>query len=102
MRWAIEQFDRAPDPELDRQQAENGRLYHDLVARRGDDSRPILCLAMELGGDAADHPARLARAEEIYDADLGRPAAPATMRVQLDWAIERARGEASRESPGEA
>ncbi len=89
--WAIEQYDRPDDPELEAQQNENARLYNDLMKRRGDEGRRILYLATELGGDAFDHPERLARAEQIYDAEGWRLAPDASMEDELAWAASRAR-----------
>ncbi len=88
--WAIEQFDRPDDPALVAQQNENARLYNDLMKRRGDEGRRILYLATELGGDAYDHPARLVRAEAIYDAEGWRLAPNAPMKEELEWAKARA------------
>lgn len=88
--WAIEQYDRPEDPALVAQQNENARVYNDVMKRRGDAGRRILYLATELGGDAFDHPARLAQAEAIYDAEGWRLAADASMRDELDWAKAQA------------
>ncbi len=88
---AIEEHDRTPDPALTAQQAENARLYHEMSARRGDDARPILYLVNELGGDALDHPRRLALAEELFDAEGWRLGSNPSMRDQLDWAAEVSR-----------
>ncbi len=88
--WAIEQYDRPDDPKLVAQQNENARLYNDLMERRGDDGRRILYLVNELGGDAFDHPSRLARAEQIYDTEGWRLGPDASMRDELDWAKAQA------------
>lgn len=98
LRWAIEQHDRPRGPKLVAQQEENARRYADLVERRGDASRPILYLVGALGGDAFDHPARLARAEAIYDTEGRQPPAGASLRDQLEWAAEMA---ASSDAPSE-
>jgi hypothetical protein len=87
---AVEQYDRPEDPELTAQQAENVRLYEDLMDRRGDVGRRISYLANELGGDAFDHPARLIQAELIYDAEGARLGPDASMRDELDWASAQA------------
>ncbi len=93
LRWAIAQYDRPPDPVLEAQQTENDRLYRDLVVRRGPEAvRPILYLSLELGGDAYDHPERLALAESIYDAEGWRLAGDRRMDHELAWAVEQARG----------
>ncbi len=91
LRSAIEYYDRPPDSVLEAQQRENARLYDDLVARRGDEVRPILYLSLELGGDAYDHPTRLAQAEAVYDAEGWRLPADRGMRDELDWAAAQAR-----------
>lgn len=91
LRWSIDDHDRPPDRELEGQQRENGRLDNDLVARRGDDSRPILYLAMELGGGAFEHPSNLAQAEAVYDTEGWRLAPQARMSDQLAWATGQAR-----------
>ncbi len=90
LRWAIAQHDQPADPGTVRQQQENTRLYDDLVDRRGADSRPILYLATELGRDVFEYPARLARAETIYDAEPPHARPGASMREQLDWATSAA------------
>lgn len=90
LRWSIDQHDRPPDPDLEAQQRENVRLCDDLAARRGDDSRPILYLATELGGDAFEHPARLVRAETVFDTEGWRLAPEARMSDQLAWAASQA------------
>lgn len=86
LRWAIEQHDRPVDPKLVAQQQENARRYDELVTRRNDDSRPILYLADQLGGDAFEYPAQLMRAEAIFDARGSQLGPGASMREQLDWA----------------
>jgi hypothetical protein len=91
LRWAIDEYDRPVDPVLEAQQNENVRLHRDLEARRPDDVRPILYLTLELGGDAYDHPARLAQAEAMYDAEGWRLPSDRRMRDELDWAAARAR-----------
>ncbi len=91
LRWAIAEHDRPEDPALTAQQRENARLNDELMRRRGDDGRRIHYLAMELGGDAYDHPARLDRAEAIYDAERWRLPPRPSMSDELDWARTQAR-----------
>lgn len=91
--WAIEQHDQPVDPATVAQQEDNARHYDDLVARRGDESRPIMYLANELRGDAFDYPTQLSRAEAIYDAERSQLGSDMSMREQLDWAAAAARSE---------